>query len=59
MEDIGMLYEYNDKAGPRGINGYPMFTSCNIVSKADTKKFLEVYKKYEEARTEFEKNFPV
>lgn len=59
MEDIGMIYEYNEKALPRSINGYPIFMSCNIVSKADTKKFLEVYKKYEDARTEFEKNFPV
>ena len=38
LKNIGMLYEENSKAGPRGINGFPMFMSCNIVSISDTKK---------------------
>ena len=38
IDDIGFVYEYYDKAGPRCINGYPMFFSCGFVSKADAKK---------------------
>lgn len=40
-EDIGMIYEYYDKAGPRGINGMPMFFSCRLVNKNDTKMIFE------------------
>lgn len=54
LKTIGMLYEENSKAGPRAINGYPMFMSCNIVSIEDTKRFIEMYKKYEKKREEFE-----
>jgi hypothetical protein len=34
-ETIGMIYEYMDKAGERGINGYPMFFSCKLIHKDD------------------------
>ena len=57
MENIGMIYEKKSKAGPRFINGYPMFMSCHIVSKSDTKKFLEMYKEYEQKRKEFEEKW--
>ena len=36
-DDIGFVYEYYDKAGPRSINGYPIFFSCAFVSKHDAK----------------------
>ena len=29
--DVGMLYEYMDKAGPRSINGYPQFLAFLIL----------------------------
>ena len=54
LKTIGMLYEDNSKAGPRAINGFPMFMSCNIVSISDTKRFIEMYTKYEKMREEFE-----
>jgi hypothetical protein len=54
LKNIGMFYEENSKAGPRSINGYPIFYSCKIVSRSDTKKFLEMYRKYEELREKFE-----
>lgn len=57
FKNIGMLYEDYSKAGPRGINGYPMFMSCKIVSVEDTGKFVEMYKKYEEMRENFEKEW--
>lgn len=38
IDDIGFVYEYYDKAGPRSINGKPIFFSCGFVSKADAKR---------------------
>ena len=49
--DLGLVYEYFDKAGPRAMNGYPMFTSCCFLDKVETKKmfgFFEEYKKLKE-----------
>lgn len=33
--DVGVIYEHYDKAGPRGINGYPMFVSMCILHRED------------------------
>ena len=54
LKNIGMLYEDMSKSGPRGINGYPMFMSCKILSISDSKRFMEMYYKYEKMRKEFE-----
>ena len=34
------LYEYFDKAGPRGINGMPIFMSFYILNKADVERII-------------------
>ena len=57
IKNIGMLYEDYSKAGPRGVNGMPMFMSVNIASIEDTKRFKEMYGKYEKMREEFEKEW--
>jgi hypothetical protein len=57
IKNIGMLYEYYSEAGPRGVNGYPIFYSCKIVTIEDTKKFIDMYNKYIEMRKEFEKEW--
>jgi len=54
IKNIGMLYEYHSEAGPRSCNGFPMFMSCKIVSIQETERFLEMYKKYEKMREDFE-----
>lgn len=46
----GMIFEYLDKAGPRSCNGMPGFFSCQMLSREDTAKVLELYKKLEEAQ---------
>ncbi len=43
MQDIGMIYEYMDKQGTRGVNGYPCFFSFYILSKLDSKKVDQYY----------------
>jgi hypothetical protein len=35
LADLAVIYEYNSKAGPRGINGYPIFWSFQILSRSD------------------------
>lgn len=35
LKRIGVLWEFIDKAGPRGINGYPMFMSCRVLNRSD------------------------
>jgi hypothetical protein len=34
-EELGVLYAYMDKAGPRAINGYPMFFEFAMLHKSD------------------------
>ena len=45
--EAGMIYEYYDKAGPRGFNGMPTFMSFRILNKEDTDYVLEKYKKFQ------------
>lgn len=40
-QQIGMLYEYLDRAGPRGINGYPMFMSLRMVHRDQVDALIE------------------
>ena len=53
VKDIGLIYEYNDQAGPRGINGYPMFMSCRYLSKKDTNTMFDIYTEYKTLKDKF------
>jgi hypothetical protein len=44
VKDIGFVYEYYDKAMNMSINGYPIFSSCGFVSKADAGRIREKVK---------------
>jgi hypothetical protein len=35
LKHVGVLWEYMNKAGPRGINGYPMFMSLRVLNRTD------------------------
>lgn len=48
-KDIGMVYEYYDKAGPRSINGYPIFFSFRVVNVKDRLAVWEKHEKIQEA----------
>jgi len=50
IEGIGMIYEYISEAGPRSINGNPIFYSLKILSKTDCDKMFEYYNQYKEIR---------
>jgi len=43
------IYEYMSKAGPRSINGNPIFMSCRFLTEPETEKLLQFYKKISEA----------
>ncbi len=47
---IGMIYEYVDKAGPRSVNGYPSFLSFHFLHRDDLPLFLDAHKAYAAAR---------
>lgn len=36
LEDLGCIWEWMKEAGPRSINGYPIFFGCRLMNKADT-----------------------
>lgn len=57
IKNIGMLYEDYSKAGSLSVNGYPTFFSCSILSIDDTKRFIDLYIRYEKLREEFDNNF--
>jgi len=50
IKNIGLVYEYYDKAGPRGINDYPMFFSCRMMTSGDWAKASQAIKREEERR---------
>ena len=44
------FYEYYDKAGPRAINGYPIFFSCSTLLGKDVKRVRKLAYKFHRAK---------
>lgn len=44
-----MIYEELDKAGPRSVNGLPMFMSAKFVHEDDARAALELAQRFREA----------
>jgi hypothetical protein len=53
FKNIGMLYEYYDKAGPRSINGFPNFTSFTILSVHDLEILRDILEQYQKTQKQF------
>lgn len=49
LRQIGIVYEYLNKAMPRGINGYPTFMSFRMLNRVDTEYVLTKYEKFKAA----------
>lgn len=45
----GLIFEYIEKAGPRGFGNLPMFFSMQMLSQEDTTKMFAIYNKLREA----------
>lgn len=52
-KEIGMIYEYMDKAGPRSINGMPIFFSLSVINHADADKVASWVKELNEQKRVF------
>jgi predicted nucleotidyltransferase len=52
-KDIGFLYEYIDKAGPRAVNGMPCFFSVRYLNKEETAKMFKFYEDYKALKDNF------
>lgn len=52
FDDLGFIYEYMDQAGPRSINGCPMFASMRCLNKADLKVLAERVTTLQKMRTD-------
>jgi hypothetical protein len=50
LENIGLVFEYMDKAMPMAMNGKPIFSSANFLSKEDSGKMFQFYNQYKEIR---------
>lgn len=50
LNSVGILWEWLDKAGPRSINGMPMFLSVRLMHKEDWARAVVAYKKEMERR---------
>jgi hypothetical protein len=46
---VDFFYEYIDKAGPRSINGMPVFTSVRCLTKPETARMFEFYEAIKKA----------
>ena len=49
LSQADLLYEEMSKAGPRSINGYPIFFSMKMLNRADTKRLWEIKQRVEAA----------
>jgi hypothetical protein len=55
IEEIGIIYEYLDQAGPRSVNGRPIFMSFRMLNQTDWKRAVEAIETEKERR----KDIPV
>lgn len=52
--DIGIIYEYLDKAGPRSINGMPSFFSLRIMHRDDWLRCIKAIQREHQRQQEIE-----
>ena len=52
-QDVIHVYEYMDKAGPRSINGYPIFFSLLMITKDDYELLVPIVKNLVKQDEEF------
>ena len=44
-DKIDFIYEYYQNAGPRSVNGRPIFLSCGLLNEEESKRMFEFYEK--------------
>jgi len=53
VEDINFFYEYYSEALPSSINGRPIFSSVNFLTKPETITMFKFYDEYRDMKTKF------
>ena len=51
--EVVHFYEYVDKAGPRSVNGYPIFMSMNSLTREDSVVVFRFCRELQKQRDEF------
>lgn len=59
FKDIGVVWEWLSKAGPRSINGYPIFFSCRLMHREDWEKARRAAQKEMDRRKELDLDLDV
>lgn len=59
LENVGMVYEYVDKAGPMSVNGRPRFFSHRFLNTEDVVKISKYYEEYAGIIAQFSEKDPV
>ena len=54
LKQIGCIYEFVDKAGPRSINGYPIFFSFRMIHTDDWARAAAAIEREEKRREKIE-----
>jgi len=52
-DKIAQIYEYMEKAGPRSINGFPIFFSMHMINEDDWAEVRAMCEKYKKHKDEF------
>ena len=50
FKDCAMIYEYLHKAGPRSVNGLPMFMSMGKITREEIEQLRDYLKRYLEMK---------
>ncbi len=50
IDQVGLIYEWLEHAGTRGVNGHPMFFSMRLLNKEDWERLLPALLREEERR---------
>ncbi len=53
MQDVSLIYEYIDKAGPRSVNGYPAFMSMQALRHEEAERMWKFYESYKTMKDQF------
>lgn len=51
--NVAQVYEYISKAESRGVNGYPSFFSCRLMTENDAKRLYPMLQELRESRQSF------
>ena len=58
FDGVVLVYERMDQAGPRSINGYPIFMSCSTLNRDEFERLKPMVEAYERLKADFLEKTP-